>query len=167
MAITLLVFVSLGFRPAQSRETLKLPPSPQREDYASTLLVPDLRALREDLAKMRRADKRVAYRGYESRIYRYLTGKLAKNNCEDISELILYSDDTAKGFMAQGVCLAPGLRAAELTTRWVGDKALVEIADEGTELEIDLAESEAETEETGVPSQALRLEGSFKNTRPH
>jgi hypothetical protein len=125
----------------ETQETQETKETKETKDYASTLLAWDLLALKEDLGRMRFADKTVAFSGYESRIYLYLASQLAQDGCQEIVELSLYSEDTAEGVAIKGVCFDESLEAPEIKVAWAGEKALAEAAGEEGQLEIDLREN--------------------------
>jgi hypothetical protein len=96
-------------------------------DYSASLLFSDLKALRENLRRSKLVDKMITYRGFESRFYKYFTQLMGKNNCQDISKLRLFSDNTSKGFTAIGVCHDNRLAPAKLVVVWDGEKANISI----------------------------------------
>jgi hypothetical protein len=86
------------------------------------------------------ADRNVAFSGYESRVYQYFIKALNLDSCAEIVELSLYSEDTAEGFRAKGVCYDDREMAAEINVKWRGDLAVAWAKGEDKTIEINLKE---------------------------
>ncbi|MDR1577390.1 MAG: zinc-ribbon domain-containing protein [Deltaproteobacteria bacterium] len=116
----------------------QLPPARAR-DYASNYLAGDLLALRHDLGRMGRADKRIDYHGYESRIYRYLTEQLGGELDVDLIELDIHAEDTSYGLIMRGIFAESSRLAPELIITWEKDKAKAQLTNEEPILEVNLS----------------------------
>ncbi|MDR3205081.1 MAG: hypothetical protein LBV23_10140 [Deltaproteobacteria bacterium] len=87
----------------------------------------DLRTIFLDITKNSQVSKFITYRGHESRLVKFYLTLLAPYSCEEISAVKIWSTRTSKGFMAEGVCNAPGLDSATLEVLWPDNEAIIRV----------------------------------------
>jgi hypothetical protein len=118
------IFHSSGAPPPPLQPAAAAPPP----DYGRDLLLYDITALRKDLLRHRHVDRRINYRGRESRFYKYYTPILAPDLCQEITALRLWSPRTSEGFTLQGECLNPRDTPAVIEVRWDLRTARIKVA---------------------------------------
>ncbi|MDR1607744.1 MAG: hypothetical protein LBT38_04965 [Deltaproteobacteria bacterium] len=128
--LVLLALGSIGLTAKDQEQPPVVVAKPLTVDYGANFFKGDLLALKEDLGRLGRADKEIAYRGYESRIYKHFLGLLNGQICEDIVLLKIYSDDTSSGLWAKGVCANQGHECSELAITWDGSIAHAQLTGE-------------------------------------
>jgi predicted Zn finger-like uncharacterized protein len=88
--------------------------------YGIDDLANDLRTLQEGSTSSRYIDRRVAYTGLESRIYKFAVSQLAPDSCQAISAVSLWSREPASGLVLNGTCLDRDGLPASVRVSWSG-----------------------------------------------
>ncbi|MDR3155256.1 MAG: zinc-ribbon domain-containing protein [Deltaproteobacteria bacterium] len=117
------VFHSAAAPPPPATAAAAAPPP----DYGRDLLLPDLLSIQRDLLRVRHIDRRIDYRGSESRFYKYYVPILAPDLCQEITALRLWSSRTSEGFTLVGECLNPRQSPAAIEVRWDYNTARISI----------------------------------------
>jgi predicted Zn finger-like uncharacterized protein len=166
-ALAVLVMVSAGWAFKTSVKP-EAPPAeelaPKRVDYASTLLVGDLKAIKEELKRMGRADEQVDFSGYQSRLYKHFAKLLAKDKCQEVVELRVYSEDTSEGFEMTGDCYDESADPAVIKFAWLGNTVVVEVEGEDEYAEVEMekptrARSDRFSGDLALKDEDMTIEG--------